>query len=307
MKVGVKRSWQLALFRFILRFVRLFIGKRLPTVARMRKDMDLAARWFLPRAKNMTVQPILMAGLKAERITPTGARHDKALYYLHGGAYALCSIETHRRMITKIAEAAGIAAFAIEYRMAPEHLYPAALEDSVAGFQYLLGEGYKPEDIIIAGDSAGGGLTAVTLLKLKELGMPMPAAAVLLSPWGDLEGTGESNHIPRRKDSVLTNEALTWHGKLYAGKADLRNPFISPIYGDYTGLPPIMLQCSSVELIHSDSVRIAAKAEAAGVKVELVEWGHTFHVWQMYDFFLPEARESIKQMGAFMKQQLGMN
>jgi epsilon-lactone hydrolase len=306
MKVGERRSWQLIVIRFLLRFVRIFIGKRLPTVARMRKDMDRAARWFLPRAKNVTVQKLSIAGLKAERITPNVARHDKALYYLHGGAYALCSIETHRRMIAKIAEAAGITAFAFEYRMAPEHIYPAAVEDAVAGYQYLLAEGYKPEDIIIGGDSAGGGLSAVTLLKLKELNLPLPAGAVLLSPWGDLEGAGESNKIPRRRDSVLTNEALVWHGKLYAGTADLHNPFISPIYGDYTGLPPIMIQVGAVELIHSDSVRIAAKAEAAGVKVELVEWGHTFHVWQMYDLILPEARESIQQMGTFMKKQLGI-
>ena len=121
MIVREKRSWQLALFRFILLFVRLFVGKRLPTVNRMRKDMDRAAKWFLPRAKNITVQPLTIAGMRAERITPKGARHDKALYYLHGGAYALCSLETHRRMVAKIAETAGITAFAIEYRMAPEY------------------------------------------------------------------------------------------------------------------------------------------------------------------------------------------
>lgn len=307
MIVREKRSWQLALFRFILLFVRLFVGKRLPTVNRMRKDMDRAAKWFLPRAKNITIQPLTIAGMRAERITPKGARHDKALYYLHGGAYALCSLETHRRMVAKIAEAAGITAFAIEYRMAPEYTYPVALEDAIAGYQYLLDEGYKPEDIIIAGDSAGGGLSAATLLKIKELGLPLPAAGVLLSPWGDLEGTGESNKIPRRKDSVLHNDALLWHGKLYAGKANLRDPFISPIYGDYTGLPPIMIQVGAVELIHSDSVRIAAKAQADGVAVELVEWAHTFHVWQMYDFFLPEAHESIQQMGEYMKKRLGIN
>lgn len=306
MIVREKRSWQLALFRFFLRFVRLFIGKRLPSVASMRKDMDRSARWFLPRAKHIKVQSLDIAGIKAERITPDGARHDKALYYLHGGAYALCSFETHRRMIAKIAGAAGITAYAIDYRMAPENIYPCALDDAIKGYQYLLDEGFKPNDIIIAGDSAGGGLSAATLLKLKDLNMPQPAAVVLLSPWGDLEGAGDSNKIPRRMDSVLTNEALIWHGKLYAGDANLCDPFISPIYGDYTGLPPIMIQVGAVELIHSDSVRIAAKAEAAGVKVDLIEWAHTFHVWQMYDFFLPEARESIQQMGAYMQERLGL-
>ncbi len=306
MIIRKNRSWQLAIFRFLLRFVRIFVGKRLPSIASMRIDMDRAARWFVPRAKNVAVQPLTMAGLKAERVTPKGARHDKALYYLHGGAYALCSLETHRRMIAKIAEAAGITAFAIEYRMAPEHVFPAALDDAIAGYQYLLDEGFKPEDIIIAGDSAGGGLAAATLLKLKALDMPLPAAGVLLSPWGDLEGAGESNKIPRRKDSVLHNDSLIWHGKLYAGETSLQDPFISPIYGDYIGLPPIMLQVGAIELIHSDSVRIATKAEAAGVNVDLVEWAHTFHVWQMYDFLLPEARESIQQMGDYMKERLGM-
>lgn len=241
----------------------------------------------------------------AERITPDGARHDKVLYYLHGGAYALGSLNTHRRMIALLAKEAGITAFAIDYRLAPEHIFPAALIDSVQGYRWLLDQGYKPEDIIIAGDSAGGGLSVATLLKLREEAVPLPAAAVLLSPWTDLEGIGESNRRPQRRDSLLHNEGLNWHGKLYAGAEDLRNPFISPIYADCEGLPPMMIQVGKIELLYNDSTRMAGKARSCGIEVELVEWEHTFHVWQILDFLLPESRESIKQMGAYMRKHLG--
>lgn len=306
MKEGNKASWQLKVFRFILRIIRLFTGNRLPSVARMRRDMDLAARLFLPRPRKVSYQSVSLNGIPAERITPQGAQHNKVLYYLHGGAYALCSLNTHRRMIALLAKAAGITAFAIEYRMAPEHVFPAALVDAVKGYEELLHQGYKPEDIVIAGDSAGGGLSVATLLKLREQCLPMPAAAVLLSPWTDLEGIGESNKAPRRVDSVLHNDGLIWHGKLYAGSADIRNPFISPIYAECDQLPPMMIQVGQLELLYNDATRMAAKAQAAGVDVELVEWGHTFHVWQMYDFLLPEARQSIKQMGAYMRKKLGL-
>jgi acetyl esterase/lipase len=247
MIVGEKASWQLKVFRFFLRIIRIFVGRKLPTVPRMRKDMDRAASIFLRRPKHVSYQPLDMDGIPAERITPDGARHDKVLYYLHGGAYALCSLHTHRRMIALIAKAAGITAYAIEYRMAPEHVFPAALDDALKGYQWLLQQGFKPEDIVIAGDSAGGGLSVATLLKIKELCLPMPAAAVLLSPWTDLEGIGNSNKLPRRNDSVLHNDGLIWHGKLYAGKTDIRNPFISPIYAQCDNLPPIMIQVGQLD------------------------------------------------------------
>ncbi len=286
--------------------IRFFTGKPMPDVIRMRKAMDFWAPLVLRRPKHVSYQPIVIDGVPAERITPEGARHDKVLYYLHGGAYALCSLKTHRRLIARLAKAAGITAYAMEYRMAPEHVYPAALDDAVKGYVWLLHQGYKPEDIVIAGDSAGGGLAMSTLFKLRDLGIAQPAAAVLLSPWADLEGSGESNKRTRRRDSLLHNEGLLWHGRLYAGETDLRDPFISPIYGDCDGLPPIMIQVGELELIYNDSTRMAEKAASCGIEVELVEWGHTFHVWQIYDFMLPEATESIKQMGEYMKKKLGL-
>ncbi|CAN5311192.1 alpha/beta hydrolase [soil metagenome] len=307
MVVGEKASWQLKIFKMVFWLIRLFTGKRMPDVIRMRREMDFGARTFLRRPDQVSYQPINMGGLPAERITPDGARHDKILYYLHGGAYALCSLNTHRRMVALLAKEAGATAYAIEYRMAPEHIFPAALIDAVKGYEWLLGQGFKPEDIIIAGDSAGGGLSVSTMLKLREEGTPLPAAAVLLSPWADLEGSGESNKRPQRRDSVLHNEGLTWHGKLYAGDNDLRNPFISPIYADCSHLPPMMIQVGQLELIYNDSTRMAENVSAAGVDVELVEWGHTFHVWQIYDFMLPEARQSIKEIGAYMRKHLGLN
>lgn len=306
MVVGEKQSFQLRIFRIVFWFIRLFSGKKMRDIHSTRREMDFGARTFLRRPSKVSYQPITMGGVPAERITPDNARHDKVLYYLHGGAYALCSLDTHRRMVAKIAQAAGVTAFLIDYRMAPEHLFPAALDDATKGYQWLLDQGYKAQDIVIAGDSAGGGLAVATMLKLREDCRPMPAAAVLLSPWTDLEGIGDSNKRKKRTDSVLRNEWLVWHGKLYAGDSDIRNPFISPVYGDCTSLPPMMIQVGQPELIYNDSTRLAAKARAEGVEVELVEWANTFHVWQVYDFLLPEARESIKQMGAYVKLHLGL-
>lgn len=296
-------SLMLLLMKLVFFFMHLFAKKqRIPyNVVKLRKKLDHAADRYLRRPKKVNYQSYDLDGMLSEWIRPDGADPKKVLYYLHGGAYAICSLKTHRRLIANIAKQAGVVAFAVEYRMAPEHVYPAALDDAIKGYQYLLDEGFAPEHITIAGDSAGGGLTAATLLKIRELGLPQPATGVLLSPWADLEGIGESNIKFDVKTSVINNPALIFHGQIYAGDADLRDPYISPIYADYTGIAPLYVVASRHELIYDDSVRLVEKADKDGVVVTFDTYPHVMHVWQTFDMLLPEARQSIKEIGNYIK------
>lgn len=271
---------------------------------RHRKELDRGA-WFMPRFRKVDYKKLEVNGLKAEWITPKKLKHpDKVLYYLHGGAYAVCSIETHRRLVARLAYLTGVKALMIEYRMAPESPFPAAIDDAVTGFNWLQQQGYDAKDIVIGGDSAGGGLSVTTMLQLRDTQQPLPAFALLISPWTDLEGTGDSNTSKDLPDSVLNNPALIWHGKLYAGKESLRHPMISPIYADLTGLPPLYIVVGEEELIYDDSVRLAQKADSCGVEVTLEKWAHMFHVWQIYDFIMPEANTSIHEMAKRIEQML---
>ena len=300
-------SIMLLIMKLVMIIMHLFSKKqKIPYyVPKLRKKLDASAERFLKRPKAVNYEPYDLDGMLCEWIRPTGSDPKKVLYYLHGGAYAICSLKTHRRLIANIARQAGTEAFAIEYRMAPENPYPAAVDDAVKGYQYLLDQGYEPKHIVIAGDSAGGGLTAVTMLKLRELGLPQPAAGVLLSPWADLEGIGESNIKYDVRSSVINNPALIFHGQIYAGDHDLRDPYISPIYADFTGVAPMYIVASRHELIYDDSTRLAAKADKDGVVVTFDTYPHVMHVWQTFDMLLPEARQSIKEIGNYIKAQLG--
>src|ERR1051325_3298594 len=177
---------------------------------------------YVPRLKSLCYDPVTLDGFTAEWMTPAGSGSDRVLYYLHGGRYAICSVSTQRCLIASIAHTAAANAFAINYRLAPEHPFPAAVDDAVKGYEYLLEKGFSPKKIFVAGDSAGGGLTMATLLKLKEKGVPLPAAAVCISPWTDLEGIGESHINNAATDKLLNLESVKLWGVAYAGKESLR-------------------------------------------------------------------------------------
>ncbi|MGA9722418.1 MAG: alpha/beta hydrolase [Candidatus Binatus sp.] len=238
-------------------------------------------------------------GVSAEWIAAPGAIADRVILYLHGGGYVLGSINTHRAMISRIARASNARALAIDYRLAPEHPFPAAVEDTIASYRWLLAEGYQPGKIVIAGDSAGGGLTIAALLAIRDAGLPMPAGAVPISPWTDLEGTGESVRTRAAKDVMVTQDNLASSAKQYYGAHDPKDPLVSPLHANFRGLPPMLIQVGDAEILLDDATRVAARAKAAGVQVELEVWDEMPHVWHVFAKLLPEGQQAIDKIGKF--------
>ena len=256
----------------------------------------------IPPAADLKNEPFTLNGLPAEWITPPVVTRNRVLLYLHGGGYTIGSINTHRNLAGSIARAAEARALLIEYRLAPESKFPAAVEDSVEAYHWLLANQFDPGQIFLAGDSAGGGLTLATLISLRDAREPMPAAAICLSPWTDLAGTGESMVTNAKADPWLDPEGLIPAGQLYLGGADPRTPLASPLYADLAGLPPLLIQVGTAEILLSDSTRLAEKAEAAGVDVTLEVWDGMMHVFQAFSSRIPEGKKAVRSIGAFIKK-----
>lgn len=225
------------------------------------------------------------------------------ILYLHGGAYALGSISTHREFVARLARAAGMRGLAINYRLAPEHPFPAAMEDATAAYEWLLGIGVEPSRIVVAGDSAGGGLALAALVALRDTGKPLPAGAVCISPWTDLTLSGASVQSKAHLDCVLDPDSLEMYARLYAGERDRTSPLISPLYADLSDLPPLLMQVGTDEILLDDATRCAAKARQAGVSVSLEVWDEMFHVFQLVPF-LPETKTAVGHIAEFASQNL---
>lgn len=223
------------------------------------------------------------------------------LLYLHGGGYFACSPLTHRPLTSYFAKS-GFAVFAPDYRLAPEHPFPAALDDAAAVIAALRAQGVPAARLCVAGDSAGGGLSAALLLRLRDAGEKLPAAACLFSPWTDLAGTGESLAANTRADAMLWGPGMSLGASFYAGDADLRNPLLSPLYGDLTGLPPLLIHVGAREILLDDARRFATKAGQAGVRVELRVWPVVPHVWQLAHAMVPEGRDSLRRAAEFLRE-----
>jgi acetyl esterase/lipase len=254
----------------------------------------------LPLPEGVTVNETRMGDCPADCITMPNSVHGRVVLYLHGGAYVLGSRATHRELASRIAAATAARVLVLDYRLAPEHPFPAAVEDAIAAYRALVIEGIAPRSITIAGDSAGGGLTLATLLALRDAGDGLPACAVCLSPWTDLEGTGASAQPGATDDPMITVAGLQANGKLYAD-GSLRNPLASPVHGDFAGLPPLLIQVGTREVLLDDSTRVAEKARAAGVPVRLEIEDGAFHVWQATPH-LPEAHDALRRIGAFVRE-----
>ncbi|MEA2008269.1 MAG: alpha/beta hydrolase [Chloroflexota bacterium] len=250
--------------------------------------------------EDVKCQPVDVEGTPAEWIEIPGADLG-VLLYLHGGGYALGSIDTHRELIARLARATQLRGLPLDYRLAPEHPFPAALEDAVKAYRWLLAQGFEPGQVFIAGDSAGGGLALATLVNLREAGVPLPAGAICLSPWTDLALTGTSIHSKAKADPMLDPESLYQYVEYYVGEYETTNPLISPLYADVEGLPPLLIQVGADEILLDDATRFAEKARKSGVDATLEVWDEMFHVFQITPF-LTEAKQAVNHIAEFVSR-----
>jgi acetyl esterase/lipase len=249
---------------------------------------------------SVNVSPNQVGGIPGEWVQKVDASKS-VLLYLHGGGYFGCSPQTHRTITVSFA-LHGFLVFAPDYRLAPENKFPAAVDDAVAAYRGLLDEGYAPENIVVAGDSAGGGLALSLLLALRELGVPLPAGAALFSPWTDLAATGDSIRTNATRCGMFHGPDIGLSARYYLGETDPRNPLASPLYADLTGLPPLLIHVGENEVLRDDSTRLAERARAAGVRVELKVWPVVPHAWQLTPHLVPESRQSLRESAAFLRE-----
>jgi acetyl esterase/lipase len=256
-----------------------------------------------PLPDGVTFEAVDAGGVPAEWVAAPGVRSDAAILYLHGGGYAIGSIATHRMIAANISRAAGVRLLLIDYRLAPEHPHPAAVEDATAAYRFLLAQGLAPGNIAISGDSAGGGLTVATLLALRDAGDPLPACAVPLSPWVDMEQSAESYSTRCDLDPMCTAAGLKEMADWYLAGQDHRTPLASPVHADLSGLPPLLVQVGDHEVLLDDSVRLVERAKAAGVDATLEVEEEGIHVFQAFP--VPEAEEAIARLAAFVGRHIG--
>jgi monoterpene epsilon-lactone hydrolase len=268
-----------------------------------RQRMKAYERWVpRPPAGVETVETRL-GGVPASRIATPQSAPGRHILFLHGGAYVAGSAIIYRHITWRFAMAAEAHLAAIDYRLAPEHPFPAALDDATAAWHALLDEGADPRQCAVIGDSAGGGLALALALKLRDQGGPLPAAIVALSPWTDLAITGPSCRENAVFDPVLKSDDMTLLASQYLGRTDPRNPYVSPLYGDPRGLPPTLFQVGSDEILRDDSERMAERMREAGCDVTLEIWPRMPHVWHGFAPVLPEARRAILRVGDFVRRQ----
>jgi acetyl esterase/lipase len=252
----------------------------------------------------VSIAPGTLAGLRAERFTPGGAPCESVVLYLHGGGYCIGSLNTHRNFAARLAEASGIAFVSIEYRLAPEHPFPAAVDDAMAAYRALVREGHSPVRMGIGGDSAGGGLALATLAALRDAGDPLPAAGFCLSPWTDLANTGASVVTKAPDDPVLEPWELHDFARRYLNGSDPRNSLASPLYASFTGFPPLLIHVGDAEILRDDSTRLAQRARGAGVDVTFKLEPEMIHVWHFFAALVPEGAEALSEVGDYVRQRL---
>jgi acetyl esterase/lipase len=263
-----------------------------------------AAFSAFPSAGEVKCEPVNAGGVKAEWITAANAAPDRVIMYLHVGGYVMGSIDTHRELVARLSKAAHARGLALDYRLAPENPFPAAVDDSIAVYRWLLAQGYKPGRIVIAGDSAGGGLAVSTLVAVRDIGAPAPAAGVCISPWVDFEAAGESMTSRAAQDPLVSREMIVNIAKMYVGEnGNLREPLAAPINASLDGLPPLFIQVGDAETLLDDSTRLADRAKEAGVYVTLQIWDEMPHVWHLAAPILPEGQEAIDKIGEFIRQR----
>jgi monoterpene epsilon-lactone hydrolase len=268
------------------------------TVGRKRGAMEKAAFRLDADCK---AEPVTAGGVPAEWVTAPGADPERNILYLHGGGYMIGSVKTHRCLAGWISRAAQARVLIIDYRLAPENPHPAAVDDALAAYRFMIDSGVKPSRTVIAGDSAGGGLTVAALLAIRDAKLPSPAAAVCLSPWVDMEGTGESMTTKAASDPMVGSGNLGEMAAAYLGGKDPKTPLASPLYADLKGLPPMLIQVGTSEVLLDDSSRLAERARKAGVDVVYEPWENMIHVWQIFVPMLDEAKQAVARIGEYVR------
>ena len=273
------------------------------TIEQARTGLEALSEIVKPAA-DVQCEPVDVDGVPGEWVAASNADAERILYYLHGGGYTIGSIKSHRELVSRLSRATAARALLVEYRLAPENRFPAALEDALTGYRWLISNGADPARMVIAGDSAGGGLTVATLVALRDAGDPLPAAGVCISPWLDMEATGESMKTRVDRDPWIEPDLILLGAEVYLGEgADRRNPLANPLHADLTGLPPLLVQVGDSEVLLDDSTRLAARAKAAGVYVTLEVWDEMVHVFQAFAFMLPEGQQAIDRIGEFVRER----
>lgn len=271
------------------------------SVSQMRNDWDAA---FGGTRAPVTCERVSAGGVDGEWISPADGPQDKAILYFHGGGFRIGSVSSHRDLIAQIACAGGCRVLAINYRLAPEHRFPAALDDALAAYDWMRGQGLKPDNIAFVGDSAGGNLALAAMLAVRDRGCPLPVSAALMSPWTDLAAAGASYVTRADADPIHQRPMILALARSYLGEHDNPcHPLVSPLYADLRGLPPLLIQVGDRETVRDDSVILAERARAAGVDVDLQVWDGMIHVFQMFAE-IPEAHQAITLIAGFLSRHL---
>jgi phosphinothricin tripeptide acetyl hydrolase len=272
------------------------------TTAERRAQYERAEKVF-PTPPDVKVERVSAPAAPAEWLRPPSAAPGRVVLYLHGGGYVIGSSRSHRHLAAAIAGAAGASALLLDYRLAPEHPFPAAVEDATAAYRWLLDQAIAPEHIVIAGDSAGGGLTVATLLALREARVPLPAGGVCISPWVDLTCSGASYATKAAADPIVRRASVEEMARAYLGATPPRTPLASPLFADLRGLPPLLIHVGSDEVLLDDAVRLAERAKAGGVDATLEIYDRMIHVWHWFLPMLDEAQTAVEAIGRFVRSR----
>ena len=289
------RNW---LVKFFFKATKKLIYRHDYTPDKYRKGMDFFTG-FLTSPRNVKFETEMVEHMDALWIKPDNIDNDSVILYLHGGGYGMGSIKSHKKLAARIARSARTQCLIIEYRLAPEHPFPAALDDAITSYRWLMNKGFKPEKIAIGGDSAGGGLTIAALVKAKQDGLPQPLAAFCMSPWLDMEAASPEIESYQKNDPFIDAKSIKIWGKRYACD-DCKNPLASPLYADITGIAPLLVQIGTSEILLFENRLFCEQALKNGIDIQYEEFKNMVHVFQTFGGFLPQADKAIDSIGRFI-------
>jgi acetyl esterase/lipase len=273
---------------------------RSPDYRQRRGDIDARGLEY-GIAADVVAEPVSVGDLRAEWLSTPGADRNAAILYLHGGGYVIGSIDSHRHLVAEAGRAASCWALSLDYRLAPEHPFPAAVDDALAAYRFVLARGIRPSRIAIAGDSAGGGLVVAAMLAIRDAGLAQPACGWCISPWVDMEAIGDSMETKAAEDPTVQKAGILDMARMYLNAADPRSPLAAPIYADLRGLAPLLIQVGAAETLLDDAIRLAKVAGAADLRVDLQIWPEMIHVWHLFHPELSAGRRAIEEGGAWLR------